>query len=232
MVKYNVVVSDPPWFFFFDRLKMSKTNRGAEDQYNVINDQDIINLDVKNIVEDNAFLVMWVPGSKLDVGIECCKKWGFKPIQTWVWVKTKKDPLKFLYSNIVKILKNKKSMKEKIKLIKNEVVQFDLNNCLNFFMGHSFRQTHEIAIVGARGRYTKILKDKSQRSVFIGPAIDKHSEKPEELQDKLDKMFGNVNKLEMFARRDRPGWTCIGDQCQSTYGEDIKDSLERIRKMP
>ena len=34
--------------------------------------------------------------------------------------------------------------------------------------------------------------------------------------------------LELFARRDRPGWTTVGLECPSTEGEDIFASIDRL----
>src|SRR5690606_15124530 len=68
---------------------------------------------------------------------------------------------------------------------------------------------------------------KSQRSVHFG-FNSKHSAKPEDLQDMLDKMFPNGNKLEMFARRQRPGWWCIGNENLMTLNEDIAISLKKL----
>ena len=55
-----------------------------------------------------------------------------------------------------------------------------------------------------------------------------HSQKPEQLQDSLDLMFPQWNKLELFCRRDRLNWDCIGNECPSTTGEDIRDVLTRM----
>jgi N6-adenosine-specific RNA methylase IME4 len=44
----------------------------------------------------------------------------------------------------------------------------------------------------------------------------------------LDLMFpGKSNKkIEMFARRDRPGWVCIGNQAPATINKDIRESIK------
>lgn len=39
-----------------------------------------------------------------------------------------------------------------------------------------------------------------------------HSEKPEEVQDRIDLMFPTQRKLEMFARRERSGWDLYGNE--------------------
>jgi N6-adenosine-specific RNA methylase IME4 len=232
MVRANVIVADPP-YKFDDKLLQSSTKRGAESNYkSIMTDKDIINLDIPGICADDCVLVLWVPGSKLDVAIECCKKWGFKTTQTWVWVKTKQNPLEKLCKNVFKILKKEKKEDYK-RLIFEKMNEFSLDETLNFFMGHCFRQTHELALVGVRGKYTKLLKNKSQRSVYIGPAKKKHSEKPEELQNRLETMFGeDAIYVELFARRERDGWICVGNEMPGGhFGEDIRDSIERIKQL-
>lgn len=230
-MKFSCIVADPP-YHFSDRLLQSATKRGAESQYAVMTDQDIINLDIKHICEDDAILALWVPGSKLDIGLACAENWGFKITQTWIWVKTKQSPLGELKKNISKIIKEEKKNVAAgfnvTELIYNVIDGFGLNDVLNFFMGHCFRQTHELCLIGVRGKYTRLLENRSQRSVYVGPALEKHSQKPEELQDRLDIMLGSVPKIEIFARRDRPGWTCVGLQCPSTMDEDIRDSIKKL----
>lgn len=39
-----------------------------------------------------------------------------------------------------------------------------------------------------------------------------HSRKPEYVQDMIDLMYPNTNKLELFARRSRPGWDTWGNE--------------------
>ena len=73
------------------------------------------------------------------------------------------------------------------------------------------------------------LKNKSQRSVCLASNL-KHSAKPEDLQDSLDIMFhGNNNaKLELFSRRQRKGWYCLGNEAPMTKGEDIRESFKKL----
>ena len=40
----------------------------------------------------------------------------------------------------------------------------------------------------------------------------KHSEKPAEVYRRIETMYPDVTKCELFARAKRPGWTCVGDQ--------------------
>src|SRR5690606_3646350 len=111
--------------------------------------------------------------------------------------------------------------------LNNAMSSFSIENVRAFGMGRLFRQTHEILLVGVRGKIYKYLENKSQRSVHFFPAT-KHSVKRENLHRMLEKMFTNSNKLDLFARRKVQGWLCLGNEIEETLGEDIRDSLIRL----
>jgi N6-adenosine-specific RNA methylase IME4 len=102
------------------------------------------------------------------------------------------------------------------------------NGAPAFGMGRLFRATGEIALIGTRGTgLSSLVQNKSQRDHIDHPTL-RHSAKPEGLQDSLHLMFPHTARLEMFARRARPGWKCVGLECPDTQGEDIATSLERL----
>lgn len=210
-MKVNIICADCPWPFK-DKLKMEKVKRGAESQYEVMTIQDIKDLPIKEISAENAILLLWCPSTLLPEGLEVMKEWGFTFKQTHIWVKTKQ------IKTIIKSIFNISNCIESI------------NSVLGFGLGRLFRNTHEIVLIGTKGKIYKFLEDKSQRSVHLFPAM-KHSKKPELLQDMLDKMFPSfTSKLEMFARRNRDGWICIGNEAPDTLNEDIRVSLDRLIK--
>jgi N6-adenosine-specific RNA methylase IME4 len=221
-MKFRVIIADPP-YNFSDSLTMGKTKRGASSVYDTLSIQDLKDLQVKDLAEDDSVLVLWCPSSLLQDGLDIMKSWGFRQTQTHIWVKTKKFHLKDLLKSILKWSKSD----NKLISIEDIVKKFILDDVLAFGMGRLFRQTHEIALVGVRGKIYKHLQNKSQRSVHFFPAT-KHSEKPDALQNMLDKMFSG-NKLEIFARRDLSGWVCIGNQFPSTIGEDVRASIDRLK---
>jgi len=226
MAKFRVIVSDPPWSFS-DALSMSETKRGAESNYDTLSIEDLKKLPVRDICEDAAILVLWCPSSLLSEGLDVMEAWGFRQTQTHIWVKTKKASLRHLLRDLVAVFQAQpKSGFSNI--VKEILSKFSLDKTLAFGMGRLFRQTHEIALVGVRGKVYTVLENKSQRSVHFFPST-RHSTKPEAIQDMLDKMFTSGDRLEMFARRNRTGWTCIGNECPATMGEDIRDSLDRLK---
>lgn len=229
MKQIDILVADCPWAFS-DKLKQSKVKRGAEANYKgVLSIDDLKALPIKELVAKDSILVLWCPSSILPEGLEVMKSWGFSFKQTHIWVKVKKNVLFSLISNIKKIFSNFLNQKITAKTVSS--TSFDLGSVLSFGMGRLFRQTHEIALVGVRGKIYDKLKNKSQRSVHFG-SVTKHSEKPEILQDMLDKMFTDPDlvKVELFARRDRPNWICTGNENPSTLGEDIRDFIERFKQ--
>lgn len=237
-MKYRVIVADPPWPFG-DKLTMSDVKRGSAANYDTMTIDDIAGLDVKSLATDDSVLALWVPSSLLVEGLETMKQWGFTLKQTHIWVKIKKRPLNDLLKIAHMVMKDLWQMGSKdtfpytnsIQLCMHNLLGYDggLTSTLAFGMGRLFRQTHEICLIGTRGKPYRFLKCKSMRSVHFHPLLE-HSAKPDDLQIMLEKMFPRVKKLEMFARRNRKGWTCVGLECPSTKGEDIRDSIIRLQK--
>ena len=234
MAKFRVLVADPAWEFG-DNLTMSDVKRGSSSNYDTLTIADLKQLPVQEICTEDAILALWCPSALLSEGLGVMKAWGFRQTQTHIWVKTKKIPLRslirelaFAFKQLGPKLCSKATRADFAGEIKEIISKFRPDSVLAFGMGRLFRQTHEVALVGVRGKIYDKLKDKSQRSVHFHPST-KHSTKPEALQDMLEKMFPKAKCLELFARRDRPGWTCVGLECPSTLGEDIRISLDRLK---
>lgn len=199
---FEVIVCDCPWQAN-DSLTMDKTKRGAGANYNTISTKDLCKLPVSSIANpDGCLLASWVLGSMLEDGIEVFNAWGFNLKQTYVWVKTKKH------------LEN-----------------ISIDDCLAFGLGRLFRQTHEICLIGTNSNNIyKLLNNKSQRSVSF-KENKRHSTKPENLQNSLDLMFPTAQKIELFARRERPGWICLGNDSSLSLSSDISVGLGKISKI-
>ena len=80
-------------------------------------------------------------------------------------------------------------------------------------VGHWFRAQHEVILLGRRGTFPAPARGTQPRSVFHEPRRA-HSVKPEALQDAIERTYPHRRYLELFARRERAGWTCWGDQVQ------------------
>jgi N6-adenosine-specific RNA methylase IME4 len=78
-------------------------------------------------------------------------------------------------------------------------------------MGRGFRNAHETCLVFKRGRPERLSA--SLPSIFDAPR-GAHSSKPDRFYELVD-AFAPKPVAELFARRQWPGWTCVGDQMPS-----------------
>lgn len=71
---------------------------------------------------------------------------------------------------------------------------------------------HELLLVGKRGAGL-IIADKKAResSVFIAP-VTVHSAKPAVVHERLEALYPEVSRIELFSRARRAGWTMYGNQ--------------------
>lgn len=76
--------------------------------------------------------------------------------------------------------------------------------------GFWVRNRHEICLVAKRGAFPCPKPAPFPDSVIVAPQRE-HSRKPEQLQDRIDAVWPDVTKLEMFARRERAGWEMWGN---------------------
>ena len=75
--------------------------------------------------------------------------------------------------------------------------------------GYWFRNKHEILMLGVRGNVLAPAPGTQLPSVIVAP-VGKHSEKPEVFAETIERYFPNAPRLELFARRRRPGWDVWG----------------------
>ena len=213
-MKYSVICCDPP-YKFGDKLTMSKTKRGAAANYSTLTNDELCSLPIKDISDPNGtVLALWCPSSLLAEGMKIMTAWGFQLKQTHIWCKINSDN-KLL--DLIRGYAPKAGSK---------VSQVFGDFALAFGLGRLFRQSHEICLIGINNtKIYKQLENHSQRSVSFAPNL-RHSAKPEHLQNSLDKMFPNAKKIELFARRERPDWLCLGNEVGDK--EDIRVSLQKL----
>ena len=78
-------------------------------------------------------------------------------------------------------------------------------------VGFYVRGRHELLLICIRGSFTPLDKNISPPigSVMYAP-IGEHSEKPQEAYEIIERLYPNCTYIELFARRKRPGWDCLG----------------------
>lgn len=69
----------------------------------------------------------------------------------------------------------------------------------------------ELCLLGTRGRMVQ-HKQKNNIPQLVEAVRTRHSEKPEEVRRRIEALFGDVPRIELFARRHSPGWDCWGNE--------------------
>lgn len=103
----------------------------------------------------------------------------------------------------------------------------------NFFVGMGYwtMANSEDVWLCTRGKPQRQNKDVAQllatieTETVIAPNV-RHSQKPEGIQDRIERLLAGPY-LELFARRQRHGWTCLGNEVD---GLDIRESLARVAR--
>jgi N6-adenosine-specific RNA methylase IME4 len=85
-----------------------------------------------------------------------------------------------------------------------------------FGQGKILRCAAEFYLLATRGNPP--VRSRSVRNLIIAPTRA-HSVKPDQLHDDMMALYAGPY-LELFARRNHPGWTCWGDQLAAGDGDD------------
>jgi N6-adenosine-specific RNA methylase IME4 len=86
-------------------------------------------------------------------------------------------------------------------------------------LGYFFRQQHELLLVAIRGNPPRPPPANRVPSLFAFPR-GKHSEKPAEVYEIIERMYPKLPKIELFARARRAGWEARGNQSAATKGNE------------
>jgi N6-adenosine-specific RNA methylase IME4 len=196
--KYAAVVADPPVpFAAWGRDTGQK--RAAEAHYSTMTwtDLEALGPAIQEATTPDAVLFLWVCQPLLIETIRMAEAWGFTyKTKAFAWVKLTTGYCKFFTG-----------------------------------MGYWTRANTEDVLLFTRGKPKRLRADVKQLVATLEddpynvPTLctqrGKHSEKPEQVQDAIEKLVEGPY-LELFARRQRPNWTCLGNEID---GRDIREAL-------
>lgn len=84
------------------------------------------------------------------------------------------------------------------------------------YMGQWTMKNGEICLIATKGKMTKYLKSRKVRQLTEAPRDRKrHSGKPKAVREKIEIMFGDIPRIELFAREKTPGWDVWGNEVES-----------------
>lgn len=169
--------------------------RSADVHYKTMTTQDIQLLPVDKISDTNSVLLMWATYPCLIQALELGKYWGFEyKTVAFTWVKKNKHNHDFVMS-----------------------------------MGYYTRSNAEICLLFTKGKPLN-RKSKGVRQIIfesdevIITPLGKHSQKPDEARKRIVELFGDVPRIELFARErsgmfgmdEYKGWDVFGNQISNS----------------
>lgn len=77
-------------------------------------------------------------------------------------------------------------------------------------MGYYTRANAEICLLATKGKPLTRLSH-SVHSIIMSN-IREHSRKPDEARDRIVELFGDISRIELFARQYTDGWDCWGNE--------------------
>lgn len=175
---------DPPWQFTV-RSRKTGLGRAPDRHYETMPTSEICAIPIKEKMAKDALAVMWVYDPMLPDAFKVAEAYGFEKFVTvqFRWIKSTDGQQRL----------------------------FDDGERLNFGLGYHTRGGGcEEAWLFKRGNGLPVLRH-DIRKEFFAP-VRQHSRKPDEVARWLVDLYGDVPRIEMFARTERPGWTCIGNQ--------------------
>ncbi len=78
-----------------------------------------------------------------------------------------------------------------------------------FGIGYYAKSNCEVCLMGIKGKMTPISNKVS--SCVISPRR-RHSQKPDEVRERIVELFGDLPRIELFAREQADGWDCLGNE--------------------
>lgn len=77
-------------------------------------------------------------------------------------------------------------------------------------MGYYTRSNAEYCLIATKGKVLE-RKSRSVSSVIISH-LERHSKKPDEARKRITELFGDLPRIELFARQYADGWDCWGNE--------------------
>jgi N6-adenosine-specific RNA methylase IME4 len=182
---FRVALADPGWRF----CTWSPRGRGkcADRHYRCEELEQIASLPVSELMTPDSVLFLCVVQTHFLAAMQLIEAWGFEYKSVgFVWVKM---PKRWRPDDVLLRIRPKMGC------------------------GYYTRANSEQVWVARRGKKGLKRLDKGIDQVIYAP-VREHSRKPDETYARIERLFGDVPRIELFAREQRPNWSAWGDQLQ------------------
>jgi site-specific DNA-methyltransferase (adenine-specific) len=215
-MKFSIIYADPPWKYNNRANHKTRFRGGVHGHYKTLAMTEIAALPIAALAARNCALLMWCTFPYLADQIKLFEHWGF-PYRTKFlsWTKLNKRGYD-LPADDPNYMPGKPYV----------LYRDGLYHSVFFGVGHYSKSNSEICLMGMRGQLPTISDNWS--SEILAP-IREHSHKPDEAYVRIEGVFGDVPRVELFARHSAPGWAVAGNGID---GQDIRESLARLIAAP
>ena len=90
-------------------------------------------------------------------------------------------------------------------------------------LGYWTRANNEICLLGTKGKPKRVSKGVHQ---VVMSKIQKHSQKPDIVKDRIVELCGDVTRIELFARQKTKGWDVWGNEVSEEVTD--KETIKRF----
>lgn len=201
--KYGVIVADPEWRFK-PYSSESGMDRAADNHYPTSDLETLMRRDVGAIAADDSVLFLWATVPMLVEAICAADAWGF------CWF-DRQNGLLVPEKGRARYVTHFAWLKQKI------------------ITGYWNRGKHEILLVFTRGNPVAPAMGDQLPSWAEGEGVaadaTEHSRKPEIFLEWIERLWPNTPKIELNARRARPGWDAWGNEAPFRNGRKPANPL-------
>lgn len=212
--KYGVILTDDE-HKFIPYSEETGMDRAADNHYPTSDVQTLAARDLDSIAAEHCVLGSWV--TDLARGIDVMRARGFEFKSYFVWVK-----------DIVEIVLTPEQRADADVGAARVLMQIG-----NAGTGYWNRDRDELFLIGTRGKPVAPAMGEQGESVWFAARpplepgeVSKHSKKPPNAHEWLEKQYPNTPKIELNARRARPGWDSWGNEAPEQPSLEI-DSEEQ-----
>lgn len=216
-MRFQHILADPAWKYNDRKLvrkdtKLPRFGMGAGNHYRCETAEQMATIPVLDLADDVCNLWMWATCPMLPDAFWLMDAWGFQFCTVaFVWVKCNPRPWAHRIHKLAEML-----------LVKNHLPDF--LEWLTFYgPGFHTASNIELVLLGRRGQTAQKPK-KCPRQLIFAPRT-KHSRKPDGAHERIQAAYPNRRYIELFARRQYPGWVCLGNEID---GMDMRESIPLV----
>jgi len=207
--KYGVILADPEWEFEAYSADTG-SDRAASNHYPTSSEAEIAARDLASIAADDCLLILWT--TDLARGLRVLEAWGFEYKSYFVWVK-----------DIVETTRRELVPKKGTSILVHgkPTGPRTFEQVGSAGTGYWNLDRDELVLIGTRGNVPCPAPGTQGESVFFAarPKVAKsargrHSAKPADIHEWIERHYPNLPKIELNARAARKGWDSWGNEVE------------------